>query len=627
MWEEGCAVIDLTDYSYAFVRLGCHPHGIASKETSPSLGFRLLDGHQWLTEFKKQHDNPEIDGVWVEGDDKPAPVTSIEALREAWPFFPSESNSDSADSESEDTEETNDGSIRTEYVRIEGDDEPDPVTSIEAWRESQPESMPSGSDNVSEDTEEMDNEEIEHKDVNTDEEALASQKKDSPASHREAMPKSRTEEAPVSRKRKREPESIDQRIWRTIEELLVSRSPRKLSVQKRNKAFQPLLKRYVEEHPEHFAVKHPGAVPLLLSAFTHGRSSISDLDLHLLQSLSGDQVVELVKGVVAHNGTIHGRATETLKMLDISFNASVTVEHVGRIVDVTNLDELLMWHNPGLRFEEIMMVADGRIRKVTTRAGFLAPLKRWVMQNAPTENNSTQPPPPTELRICQIVWMTLGTAKVDASAVRPDVHYSLRIPKGKLSLEEVGVDTVATLLHPEFYDMVYRKSCQPNIAFSQLVTMPYYDSSAPLREIYTSVARIERYMSNEYLTDMYCTSSIQRRLSVFPLLMATGNEQVSSLLASTSKSSLAVRNPSPRCPVSEHLSLTGIKLVRVRRVLSLPAYGFRFRHAGDAKLFFVRCPTADYPCPKTHHARGIHADVFAGAGLWPPAIWAGDAWP
>ncbi|KAF3760094.1 hypothetical protein M406DRAFT_75448 [Cryphonectria parasitica EP155] len=63
MWEPGCTVIDLTDYSYAFVLPAYQACGTASKRTYRSLRLRPLDGHQCFTAFGKQHDDPERDGV------------------------------------------------------------------------------------------------------------------------------------------------------------------------------------------------------------------------------------------------------------------------------------------------------------------------------------------------------------------------------------------------------------------------------------------------------------------------------------------------------------------------------------------------------------------------------------
>ncbi len=52
-----------------------------------------------------------------------------------------------------------------------------------------------------------------------------------------------------------------------------------------------------------------------------------------------------------------------LERLDLSFIVSVTPDHVGRILNVTCLNELIIC-NPSLSLKEVVQVAAGRIVKV-----------------------------------------------------------------------------------------------------------------------------------------------------------------------------------------------------------------------------------------------------------------------
>ncbi|KAI1749879.1 hypothetical protein F4782DRAFT_511210 [Xylaria castorea] len=334
------------------------------------------------------------------------------------------------------------------------------------------------------------------------------------------------EVASASKKRERGTESVNERVWSTIEALLKACPALKLAVQKRTKSFLPLLGLFTRDHPERFAAECSGAVPLLLAALTHGRGVIKDLELNKFIALSGDQVVELVKGVDDRNkNNFMGRS---LERLDLSYIASVTPDHVARILDVTRLKELTIWDNPGLPLEEVATVADGRIAKVTSRAGFLAPLEKWVMQmddgaERPARARPAPPTAPTQTRIRQVVWMTLVTTKVDASAPPPpptDVASHLR---GPLSLEDLDAETLATMLHPRRYREVYsNKDC--NCKFAELVALPHHDTWGPLAEFYTSLARIEKFMSHSSIINNEGLS--HRWPWVFPLMMATGNAEV-----------------------------------------------------------------------------------------------------
>ncbi|KAL2272100.1 hypothetical protein FJTKL_08458 [Diaporthe vaccinii] len=283
MWDSGATIIDMTKFSCATIlpghRIGCW----SPKENFRNFRLRPLDGHTWLKGFGEEQSLSYLNHARIIGAKNwRVPVTSMEDIREVWPAFPPDPPSADSDSElGENKTRQNDGETVEEALELKTEGPP-------PLRTDQP--------------------------------------------------------ADTSRKRKREPEPDEQqRVWDTIAELLISPSSAKLGSRKKQGNFQPHLKRFMYEHPELFASEHPGAVPLLLTAFVYSSKAIKDLDLHQFRSLSGDQVVDLVRGVVDHNKIVYKRAAPDLKILDISFNPFVTLDHLAHIVELTALDELIVW--------------------------------------------------------------------------------------------------------------------------------------------------------------------------------------------------------------------------------------------------------------------------------------------
>lgn len=100
-------------------------------------------------------------------------------------------------------------------------------------------------------------------------------------------------------------------------------------------------------------------------------------------------------------------------LLDLSFNDSVTPDHIQCILETTDMktNKLIIWGNASLPLEEVSKVASGRIDQVTTRAGFLATFENWVRQcfpraGSPTRIQPVPPTAPTQVPIRQVVWMT-----------------------------------------------------------------------------------------------------------------------------------------------------------------------------------------------------------------------------
>ncbi|KAL2272286.1 hypothetical protein FJTKL_06977 [Diaporthe vaccinii] len=243
MWEPGCTVIDITDHSYAMILPAQRSCGIARKGIYHSLRLRPLDGHDWLRGSGMESEGyPDGDRVWIEGEDGPALVTSIDAVHEVWPSFPPAPTSVDSDSDS-DLGEVGDDMDATDYD---------------------------------------DDDETKSKNEKAGEEKAPALKTEVKTEGSPELPEPETEQqiALTSRKRKRdaEPNEDEQRVWNIIDRLLDSYTPQSLGTLKKHNNYRPLLKRFMDKHPEHFAPKRPGAVPLILTAFIYPNTSIKDLE-------------------------------------------------------------------------------------------------------------------------------------------------------------------------------------------------------------------------------------------------------------------------------------------------------------------------------------------------------------
>ncbi|EPS37709.1 hypothetical protein H072_8544 [Dactylellina haptotyla CBS 200.50] len=330
---------------------------------------------------------------------------------------------------------------------------------------------------------------------------------------------SEAEEEIISSRKNRKKISYDERFLGNIDQLLDSYSEKQFLALQETKDFLPQLERYSREHPETF-FERPGVVPLLLAALTQGEAYVSSLELSRFKALSGNQVVELVETVVARNTKMSGEK-RALESLDISFNGSVTPEDIAP------------------------KVVDGRIAKVTTRAGFLAPLEKWAKQTYDADPVRIWPPPPTtptKMRVRQVVWMTLLTQKIDFTKPATEVDSQFRIPLGALSLEDFDTERLALNLHPDYHFKAYART-DHNRVFAELVAFPHYDAWTPLAEIYTSLARIEKFMSHKSIVDKMQGLLLDRWPLIFPLMMAMGD----------AKSEWAVTSPFPAEPF--HLAM------------------------------------------------------------------------
>ncbi|OQV09673.1 hypothetical protein CLAIMM_13767 [Cladophialophora immunda] len=533
MWKPGCTIIDITDHSYAMILPAQNSCG-GKKALYRTLRLQPLDGHHWLKALDLTNRGDRDGGrVYIEGEYEPAPVTSIDAIHEVWPKFPPP-----------------------------------------------PPSVDSDNDDSGVDTDATDYDDV-----------AETKKKNRQPEVPEPETKQQTASTSGKRQRGAEPNEDEQRVWNLIEHLLASYSPQTLgNLKRQHKNYRPLLKRFMDKHPEHFAPKHPGAVPLILAAFIFAKTGIKDLDLHQFRDLSGKQVVELVKGALAHNAAVYKIAPKDLRVLDISFNRLLGKDDIVAIVAETTLDELIIWHNPGLSREDVAQASKGRIAKVTTRAGFLTPLETFAEQdNRPDRSQKSlhpyKPAPPIvspwPVRIRQVMWMMLGTTEVDPLAPQPDLAGQLSIPAGKLSVEAVDLDTLAVMLHPCCYSTIsgIHYYDDENRAHAQLVALPYHDAAwGSLAEFYTSIARFERFMSDRSFIDHGYDGISERWTLAFALLMATGSEQSKNI----------VTGPLP----PEAFSLATWELIggKITEMHSLPMRGpYPIVH-GEHTLVFLREP-------------------------------------
>lgn len=219
-----------------------------------------------------------------------------------------------------------------------------------------------------------------------------------------------------------------------------------------------------------------------------------------------------MKAVVARNATQEARQ-KPLIMLNVSFNHSITLNHIVQILDVTGLEELLIWRNPALPVREVTKLAGSRIAKTTSCARFIEPLEAWIIDYMALDVQPT-PPLATYTHIRQVVWMSLATMDFDA---RPPADDPVQVggPLGRLSIEQLSVKAIAKLLQLSYYKYDDHIS-------AELLVLPLQDTWAPLAKIYTSLARIENFMANETIEMEYDG----RWKPVLPLIMATGSAEV-----------------------------------------------------------------------------------------------------
>ncbi|KUI64508.1 hypothetical protein VM1G_00676 [Cytospora mali] len=302
--------------------------------------------------------------------------------------------------------------------------------------------------------------------------------------------------------------ALRDRNFEAIEELLLNGKPdsesllkllqRPLVGKKRSIAFLSSLQRYLQEYPEQFTAERPITIPLLIAALAREDRSTSYLELFRFSRLSGDQIVNIVEAIVAQNAQ-----QKPLAVLDISFHPSVLPEHLSRILDRTDIGELIIWDNPKLPLDKVAMVARGRVRKVTTRDLFIAPFERWTRGvSSGRYPICTQPTPEPQICIRQVVFFTISTRS--------------QADKPALSLEKFDAEMLAIALHPMY--KCYHDGT-PDRVFAEVLAFPLHDSWAPLAEHFTSLARIEEFMSYKK------TYSFNRYPLVFPLMLAIGNAE------------------------------------------------------------------------------------------------------
>ncbi|KAJ2989766.1 hypothetical protein NUW58_g3302 [Xylaria curta] len=285
-----------------------------------------------------------------------------------------------------------------------------------------------------------------------------------------------------------------------IQDLLSNYTKAKLSSHKFDEDFPTLVHNFIRANAELFTPTMPGTVPLLLTA--HGYQPwklchVSRVDLSRFPGLPADTVVELV-----------------------------TPKHLASILDMTRLDELRFWDNPGLAGA----VWDRRIAKLTSRERFLEPLQRlaaWVDDwRSRRGTPRIQPPPPmapTPARIRQLVWTTLKTTETDKPSTAVGDWMQLP-PPGRVSLAQLDADKLAWILHPSFRDWVKGAGEETHV-FAETIAFPLHDVRAPRDEVYTSVARFEKSMTTKAIIRFGHDAVLNRWPLKLPLEMATGCER------------------------------------------------------------------------------------------------------
>ncbi|KAI1120291.1 hypothetical protein F5Y10DRAFT_290025 [Nemania abortiva] len=467
LWTTGKTIIDVTGDQYAFwLPKRCRHSGLSKRrrEIYDACQLRLINGRKYLAASGETMSRSF--GVIETDNGKVASIISADAVREAWPSFLPDMPLDESDSGYED-------SWGSEGSEDSGDTESDD-SDLYGW---------------------------------TDEEEIGGNETKQHKGEKE------DEKVPALRKRKRGLELTDKRILGIIEDLLESGTKKTVGYKQRSRQFRFELQRYLKLRPEQFAAKHQGAVPLLLLNLTYHKRYVKRLELHQLKELSGDQVVQVVEGVVAYNRTRRIGQAMLLDVLDISFNESVTPDHLLRILEITVLHELIIWHNPNLPLDAVRRVAEGRIGKVTSRDRFLEPLRRWTMLNKKPSCAQLPPPTaPTKIPIRQVIWMTLQTVGRRKSAV---VDPLISIPPGKLSLDRLEVDTLSIMLHPARYQLShsFKGPC------AELVSFPIHDVWQPLSEIFQSIERFRQLMSK---VDVVWES--RHWPLAFPLMLTMGDK-------------------------------------------------------------------------------------------------------
>lgn len=85
-WEVGCAILNLTDRSFAFVVPSLQECSWAKKSTYDALKLRPLSGEQYLKAFASEDEYYRP--VRASGDAAPATIMPMAYIQAAWPSFP-----------------------------------------------------------------------------------------------------------------------------------------------------------------------------------------------------------------------------------------------------------------------------------------------------------------------------------------------------------------------------------------------------------------------------------------------------------------------------------------------------------------------------------------------------------
>jgi hypothetical protein len=289
----------------------------------------------------------------------------------------------------------------------------------------------------------------------------------------------------------------------------------KMSINKARSGFKYKLKKYLYNHPEELTSKTPLAVQLLLAVLKPKKHAIT---LHQFVNLSGDQIVELVGALRPH------KPVTSLILLDVSFNLDFSVEHLSQILDIVSIHELIFWDNPNLNLEEVIELvrSTGGVKKLTTRGLFMEAFERWLIPERGRRRHlaalaQAAATAPSRGPIKQLVWVNAMTQNVDDTTTTT----------GMLCLEQCNVQKLAEILDP---GRIRQHQDTDDFAFAEAMTFPLRDSWTTLAEFFTSCMRIEGFIAGCDGGEFGIHDSTARYPLQVPLMIATGNPNVSRFL-------------------------------------------------------------------------------------------------
>lgn len=222
------------------------------------------------------------------------------------------------------------------------------------------------------------------------------------------------------------------------------------------------------------------------------------------------------------------------------------MEHLSQILDVVSIHELIFWDNPNLTLEEVteLVRSTGGVKKLTTRGHFMEAFERWLIPERGRRRHlaalaQAAATAPARGPIKQLVWVNAMTQKVDDTTTTTGAD-----PPGMLSLEQCDVQKLAEILDP---GRIRRHRDTDNFAFAEAMTFPLRDSWTTLAEFFTSCRRIEGFIARCDGGEFGIHDITARYPLQVPMMMATGNPNVSSFSLNTVPTPSSKRPSNQQC--------------------------------------------------------------------------------